>query len=173
MSDRELDHLRTVVGNLQRRIEALEARLALMPEADLSYDDAANGAVALASPHDQDLRPAAVRAFFLLGRSILVLAGGFLLRALTEGGTLPPAVGFAAGVLYLLGLAFFIDRAGRREDSAGASALGITAVVVAYPPLCTPGVPRSVATGAAGRSALLLLLLLLRSTQRLHGPGGG
>jgi hypothetical protein len=133
MSDRELDHLRTVVGNLQRRIEALEARLALMPEAEPSYDDAANGAVALASSHDQDLRPAAVRAFFLLGRSILVLAGGFLLRALTEGGTLPPPVGFAAGVLYLLGLAFFIDRAGRREDSAGASALGITAVVVAYP----------------------------------------
>lgn len=133
MSDRELDHLRTVVGNLQRRIEALEARLAEMHDTEPAYDDGASGTVALASPHDQDLRPAAVRAFFLLGRSILVLAGGFLLRALTEGGTLPPVAGFAAGVAYLLGLAFFIDRAGRREDSAGATALGITAVVVAYP----------------------------------------
>lgn len=133
MSDRELDHLRTVVGNLQRRIEALEARLATMPDAEPAYEEDASGAVAYASQADQDLRPAAVRAFFLLGRSILVLAGGFLLRALTEGGTLPPSAGFAAGVLYLLGLAFFIDRTGRRGDSAGASALGITAVIVAYP----------------------------------------
>ncbi len=133
MSDRELDHLRTVVGNLQRRIEALEARLATMPDAAPAFDDDPTGAVAFAPQADQDLRPAAVRAFFLLGRSILVLAGGFLLRALTEGGTLPPVAGFAAGVLYALGLAFFVDRAGRRGDSAGATALGITAVVVAYP----------------------------------------
>ena len=29
----------------------------------------------------------------LVGRSLLVLAGAFLLRALTEGGTISPAVG--------------------------------------------------------------------------------
>jgi hypothetical protein len=46
---------------------------------------------------------------------------------------LPPAAGFAAGVVYAVVLAFFIDRAGRRGDGAGATALGITAVVVAYP----------------------------------------
>ena len=134
MSDRELDHLKVVVGNLQRRIEVLEARLAMMPEGAAAYDTSASQFEMADNPQaDQDLRPAAVRAFFLLGRSILVLAGGFLLRALTEGGTLPPAVGFAAGVAYVLGLAFFMDRAGRREDRAGASALGVTAVVVAYP----------------------------------------
>ncbi len=134
MSDRDLDHLRVVVGNLQRRIEVLEARVAIMPEGVATEDFSAAQVEMADNPQiDQDLRPAAVRAFFLLGRSILVLAGGFLLRALTEGGTLPPAAGFAAGVAYLLGLAFFIDRAGRRGDNAGASALGITAVLVAYP----------------------------------------
>ena len=134
MSDRELDHLRTVVGNLQRRIEALEARVAMMPEGVSADDDGVANVTDTFNPQtDQDLRPAAVRAFFLLGRSILVLAGGFLLRALTEGGTLPHAAGFAAGVVYVLGLAFFIDRAGRRGDQAGASTLGVTAVLVAYP----------------------------------------
>lgn len=137
MSDRELEQLRTVVGNLQRRIELLEARLASLPEhvaGPESEDDlavAANGAAAMNL--DQDLRPAAVRAFFLLGRSILVLAGGFLLRALTESGTLPPVAGFAAGVAYVIGLALFCDRTGRRGDHAGAVALGVTAVLVAYP----------------------------------------
>jgi hypothetical protein len=137
MSERELEQLRTVVGNLQRRIESLEARMASVSD----FDEAPAGGPALAPAgvasltldQDQDLKPAAVRAFFLLGRSILVLAGGFLLRALTEGGTLPPTFGFAAGVFYAIGLAFFVSRAGRRGDTAGGSALGVTAVVVAYP----------------------------------------
>ncbi len=88
MSDRDLDHLRVVVGNLQRRIEVLEARVAIMPEGAATEDFSAAQVEMADNPQiDQDLRPAAVRAFFLLGRSILVLAGGFLLRALTEGGT--------------------------------------------------------------------------------------
>jgi len=135
VSDRELEQLRTVVGNLQRRIERLEARLEPSPD----FDEMTVGGLAMAPGDastpttDPDLRPAAVRAFFLLGRSILVLAGGFLLRALTEGGTLPSTFGFAAGVLYAIGLAFFVNRAGRRGDTAGGTALGVTAVVVAYP----------------------------------------
>ena len=36
----------------------------------------------------------------LIGRSLLVLAGAFLFRALTEGGTLSSGVGVAAGLAY-------------------------------------------------------------------------
>jgi hypothetical protein len=36
----------------------------------------------------------------LIGRSLLILAGAFLLRALTERGTFEPAVGVVAGVIY-------------------------------------------------------------------------
>jgi hypothetical protein len=119
MSDRELEQLRTVVGNLQRRIERLEARMESSPDFDEMPVDGLAMAPGDASSQatDPDLRPAAVRAFFLLGRSILVLAGGFLLRALTEGGTLPSTFGFAVGVLYAIGLTFFVDRAGRRGVS--------------------------------------------------------
>lgn len=78
-------------------------------------------------------RPSASRVFFLLGRSILVLAGAFLLRALTDGGTLPPVMGFALGLAYALSLIFVSDRALRTGDESGATALGITAALVAFP----------------------------------------
>src|SRR5579863_10296271 len=39
---------------------------------------------------------------YLLGRALLGLAGAYLLRALTESGTLPAAAGVAAGILYAI-----------------------------------------------------------------------
>ena len=162
MSDRELAQLRTVVGNLQRRIERLEARLEALPAAEStawasSADADPEAGDVPTSAMEQDLRPAAVRAFFLLGRSILVLAGGFLLRALTEGGTLPPTFGFAAGVLYAMGLTIFVDRAGRHGDTAGGSALGVTAVVVAYPFLGEATARMQLVTPAVGALAWVLV----------------
>ncbi len=164
MSDREFEHLKTVVGNLQRRIEVLEARLATLADDRTCADgepllaDAGGAALAGALPQtDDDLRPAAVRAFSLLGRSVLVLAGGFLLRALTGGGVLPPAVGFAAGVAYVIALAFFVDRSGRRGDGAGATALGVTAVLVAYPFLAEATARLKLVAPAAGAAGWLLV----------------
>ena len=78
-------------------------------------------------------RPSAPRVFSLLGRSILILGGAFLLRALTDGGTIPPLVGFALGLAYTLALIFLSDRALRLGDESGATALGVTAAVVAFP----------------------------------------
>jgi hypothetical protein len=39
---------------------------------------------------------------YLLGRSLLGLAGAYLLRALTESGSMPAAAGVAAGILYAI-----------------------------------------------------------------------
>lgn len=130
MSDRELQQLRALVTSLQLRVESLEARLAPLAETALPQAALAGPVEAAAA---EDLRPAAVRAFSLLGRSVLVLAGGFLLRALAGGGLVPQTVGFAAGLAYVLGLILVCDRAGRRGDHAGATALGVAAVLVAYP----------------------------------------
>lgn len=134
MGDRELQNLRALVGDLQRRVEALEAGLA--PLSATACPESPGNVAAAGFADDaasDDLRPAAVRAFSLLGRSVLVLAGGFLLRALAGSGMLPPLGGFAFGLAYVLGLVFVCDRAGSRGDRAGATALGIAAVLVAYP----------------------------------------
>ena len=44
----------------------------------------------------------ASRVLFLLGRSLLFLAGAFLLRSLTDRGVLPPALGFGLGNIVTL-----------------------------------------------------------------------
>jgi hypothetical protein len=56
----------------------------------------------------------------LVGRSLLVLAGAFLLRALTEGGTLSSGVGVAAGLAY--GVAWIVASAVVASRGARASA---------------------------------------------------
>ena len=75
----------------------------------------------------------ATQFMFLLGRGILILAGGFLLRALTESGTIGPLVGFALGMVYSLGMIILAFRIFRGEDRIGATSLGLTAVLVAFP----------------------------------------
>ncbi len=75
----------------------------------------------------------ASRFMLLLGRSILVLAGGFLLRAMTEGGSIPPLAGFTLGMVYSLGLIFLAYRILKGVDHLGAGSIGMTAAMVAYP----------------------------------------
>lgn len=68
----------------------------------------------------------------LLGRTFIVLGGGFLLRALTESGRLPGAVGVGLGLLYSLIWLVMADRA-TASNRLGASFHGVTATLVALP----------------------------------------
>ncbi len=68
-----------------------------------------------------------------VGRSLLVLSGAFLLRALTEHGTLSPLVGVCAGLLYAgIGLVL-ADRAGSRGKLLDASFHGLTSAAIGFP----------------------------------------
>ncbi len=171
------------VARLQDMVDRLEARVAALEGAAVVERAAAvQSSAALAHPAPEagrpmpdsaveDLRPSATRGLFLLGRSIVVLAGAFLLRALTEGGTLPPAAGFAAGSVFALLLLALADRSGARRDKAGAVAYGLTAALVAYPLLLeTTGISTivPVAGGAAALTALTVAGLLVAARQRLR-----
>ncbi len=127
-----IDKITESVRNLESRVFALENREPIEsakapqespPEFETEKIDEEFGFT----------RPSATRVFFLLGRSILILAGAFLLRALTDAGTFPPLVGFVLGLVYALALIFLSDHALRRRDESGATALGLTAAVVAFP----------------------------------------
>ena len=90
--------MRETVAGLEARIARLEQGKPLAPGVPLEPDDA-EPTDSLAS----DLQgPLAVLSGTpaLIGRSLLVLAGAFLLRAMTESGTFSPQVGVAAGVAY-------------------------------------------------------------------------
>ncbi len=126
----EVDRLGQQVRSLEARVAELEGAASLSAEATHQTEELPVQELDLA---DENLRPAATRAAFLLGRSILIVAGAFLLRALTDSGTLPPAIGFGLGVAYALAMILVADRAGAREDKAGAVAFGLTAVLVVYP----------------------------------------
>ena len=98
----------------------------------------------------------------LTGRLLLVLAGGFLLRAVTEGGQLAAAIGVSLGLAY--GLAWLAPalRAHRRGDETGAGFHAAATLLIAYPLLWEATMrfavlgPRTGAVALAGVTAALL-----------------
>ena len=93
----------------------------------------------------------------LLGRALFVLAGAFLVRALTDSGALPRGAGVALGLAYAATWLFVADRAGRPASPSGATAAtayGITALVIACP-LVWEAATRFEVLPAAGAAAAL------------------
>jgi hypothetical protein len=68
----------------------------------------------------------------LAGKCLFVLAGAFLVRALTDSGTLPRGAGVALGLAYAMTWIVVADRTGR-AGRAAATAWGVTALVIACP----------------------------------------
>lgn len=71
--------------------------------------------------------------FSLAGTSILILAGAYVIRALTENGVLPHVAGVIAGVLYAAFWIFIADRAARAGRSRVALFHAATASAIAFP----------------------------------------
>jgi len=82
------------VRDLSERVRRIEQALSMAPTAS----------VAAAPEADVQVENTAgtSRLPFVLGRALLGLAGAYLLRALTEGGTMPAGVGVAAGIAYAI-----------------------------------------------------------------------
>jgi len=67
------------------------------------------------------------------GRILMVLAGAFLFRALTEMQVLPPLAGAVLGLVYALVWLVFADRAAASGKTTSATFHGIAALLIAYP----------------------------------------
>ncbi len=118
------------IAVLTRRLAEVEARLAVIEGA---APPAAAGGFAQAA------RPAPRPAFDLLGgltnlgRSLIILGGAFLLRALTEAGTWPPAAGVAVGLLYALAWLATSTRSAAAGHRLRAIFDGGTALIIGFP----------------------------------------
>ncbi len=128
----QVTDLADAVRKLEGRVAALESGVTAS-SAEERREAALAAAVAEAA-RAAPVREAAVTTILsLVGRTLLVLAGAFVLRALTDGGRLPTAAGAGLGFLYAGVWIALADRAGRAGQSVSAGFHGLSAVLIGFP----------------------------------------
>ncbi len=136
------------VVKLARELEDVRRRLSEV-EARLPSSEGADGPAEVAPPEpprvgstrepregEEALREPVgmlLRVLTLAGRTFVILGGAYLLRALSDAGVLPAALGAAAGLVYAAVWLAAADRAADRGDRLGAGFHGLTAMLVAFP----------------------------------------
>ena len=104
-----------------------------------------------------------------VGRSCLVLGGAFLVRALTDSGTLPRPLGAALGLAYAVLWILFAERAAARGRTISGGFLGITAVVIAYPLIVETSTRMAIFSPAGAALILGVLTALCVAVAYLRG----
>jgi hypothetical protein len=126
----ELERLGREVRKLERRLAALEAGGSPHPTSDRS----AAGPTAAVDEAPVDRTPGTFTSVLTLsGRTLLILGGGLLLRALTDAGLLTQEVGVVVGLSYALAWVGFADRMGTRGQRLNAAFYALSSVLIAYP----------------------------------------
>ncbi len=155
-----VEHLQLTVLSLEQRLDAIEAR-------GLGGTTTATASVALgltrAGPGVQTARSRAkdphdpIAILSLVGRLLLVLAGGFFLRAMTDAGALAVSVGISLAFAYAAVWLVMSDRAGGRGLVPNAVFHALAAALVAFPLIVEATTRFKVLTGLT--SALVLSAL--------------
>lgn len=166
-SDRstEVEALREELAALSARLARVEARMWTLgaASAPATTGDATTPSSALSSATAAGLSGAAT----LTGRLLLVLAGAYLLRAVTGEGRLPLALGVGLALVYAGIWLAAAHRAGGRSRPASAVVHGLGAALVAFPLVAEVSTrfdlwPPEVAAGVLGAVAFAGLLVALR-----------
>ena len=148
--EKRLERIESSLSELRESVRALETRLARLETADGRAGVPARaervgepGASSVPPPVPEAATPAPLApsvAFDpfgpvlpLAGRSVLVLGGAFLVRMLTEAGTLPPTSGVALGLIYAVVWLALADRAAARGGALSGIFLGISSLLIACP----------------------------------------
>ena len=141
------------------RLEALAQSVARLDERVRRLEELLPPALTAEEPETElEPEPAVAERWLdvaLIGRSVIFLGVGYLLRAGTDLHVVPDAVGAGAGLTLALGLLAFGDRAGARGRRASAVFHGTTALVIALP-LIGELVVRFGLIGPAVAAALIL-----------------
>jgi hypothetical protein len=148
------------VGALRARIAVLEAGATLSPP------------VAVAATVIPEVDAALVEGWLaLVGRTLVILGGAYLLRAMTSAQIVPYAAGVGAGLLYGAPWLLLAARAGSRGRLLDAFCYGVSTALIGYPLVWEATVRFAVFTPT--ESALLLGALTaaafgLSAVWRLH-----
>ena len=124
-----VEELAREVGELRRRLAALETR-GVAPAGEPAAPP--SPPVGTEAPVAQAAGPA-VGVVPLVGRTLMVLGGAYLLRAVSDAGVLPPLAGAGAGLAYAVWWLGACDRAAAAGERLGATFHGLAAALVAFP----------------------------------------
>lgn len=165
-----LSRLEEELQRVRSRLDRLEGRA---PTPALAVEGA-GGRAGIASHAETPGSAPGPGALALAGRTLLALGGGFLIRALTEGGFLPTAAGVVLGLAYALVWLALADRAAALGQHTSATFHGLACALLGYPLLWEATTrfgllgPRS----AAGLAALFLGASLVVAGRRRLGVVG-
>ncbi|HEY7514994.1 MAG TPA: hypothetical protein VIC87_10975 [Vicinamibacteria bacterium] len=153
-----LDALARELEEVRRRLDRLEARegpSGVTPRRDVAGEGIRSAVDEARAERAFGALPAGTIA--LVGRTLVVLAGAFLLRAITDAGLVPGRLGALAGLAYA---AAFLLAAHRAPAGGRPSAVshGLAAVLIAYPLLWEAAARFGVLSAAASGAALLAFL---------------
>ncbi len=162
-----LADLADVVARLEGRVAALERA---GPQARRSAAQAALDRSAVPARQGGGVFDAAqaTRVLSLGGRSLLVLAGAFVLRAVTDAGSITAWLGVALGFAYAGAWMIMADRAGKAGQTLSAAFHAVSVVIIGFP-LLYEGATRFKLFPPAGAAVVLAALTaaaLLLATRR-------
>lgn len=163
--DERLRAVEAALVDVQRRLGALESRagpdrlVQAGPEFPPELEEAAE-------PDRPRASGASSRVVSLIGRTVMVLGGAFLLRAITEAGSLPRAGGAAIGFAYAVAWFGIADRAVPQSRESGVFH-GLAGLVIGLPLLWEVGV-RFGAAGPWVTAAGLFVVTLAALAVSLH-----
>ncbi|HQT94176.1 MAG: hypothetical protein B7Z68_05845 [Acidobacteria bacterium 21-70-11] len=154
------------LARVEARLEALARALEDVSGRLVALESVARGEGATQRPAPPPAVPAAVPPVVpataatvlpLLGRVFLVLGGAWLLRALTDAGTLPLAGGVTAGLAYAGVWLVLADRAGAAGRRWSAEVHGVTATLIAFPLVWEAATKFKVLSPAAAAAVLAVV----------------
>jgi hypothetical protein len=152
--EEQIQKISAEIKEVRARLGALEARLAEVPQAP-PLDTSPEAQSSSVEPVAAGAAPFFAGTVSLVGRTLMVLGGAFLLRALTDSGVVPSSLGALAGLAYgvwWLGLAYRAAKAGARVSSAFH---GVAALLIAYPLIWETTTRLGVFTPATGAALLV------------------
>jgi hypothetical protein len=138
MEDR-LDRLEQSLANMADSVTRLEQRVAALEGAaePAQIRDVEPPRLAASPPSGEPAAPGvaatATSILSLAGRSLLVLAGAFLLRAVTDAGSVPTSVGIGLGFAYAAVWLAAMHVAARGGRWLSATFHGVCSAVIGYP----------------------------------------
>jgi hypothetical protein len=129
-----IEQLSREVGELRSRLEGLEAREG--PAAGTPGPAAAPTvlpAPAQGAPDDAEIATLPTRTVALVGRTLIVLGGAYLFRAISDTGAVPAQAGAIVALLYAAWWLVQADRSAGAGRRLSAIFHGVAAALVAYP----------------------------------------
>jgi hypothetical protein len=171
--DERLSRLEAQVDHLTGRLAAFEARLGALERAPAPAGAAGASAASGLAGRGPAGRSAADLGTLatLVGRTLLVLAGAFLLRALTESGTLSPGPGVLLGLAFASAWILMAARVGGQGRNLNATFHSLAFVLIALPLLFEAATrfellaPVGVAAGLGGFAAVALAVAVRQRFQ--------